>query len=364
MADVLNVFAGPGAIDTLTKEGFTPQVFRYFLGASGGPKWFVLAGLDRVIVPQWLSGFEGAWHCIGSSAGAFRVACMGQADPLAAINRLADRYSRTVYSAKPTSAEITDKARELISDVIGPQNGLDIMQNPMIKSHILVAKCRGLMQSAKRPVQLSGLAMSAAVNALGRRHLERLYSRYVFSSPQSSLDIFDPYDIHTEHRELKPANIKEVLLASGSIPMVLDGVQHIAASEPGVYRDCGILDYHFDLAFGPEPGLVLYPHFYAKPITGWFDKMHKRRLPHEVCYHNMVMLVPSDSFVASLPYGKIPDRKDFENFDADTRIRYWQTVLKETDRLGDAFMTMVENGSIMDKIKPLPFATSPVQSER
>ena len=67
------------------------------------------------------------------------------------------------------------------------------------------------------------------------------------------------------------------------------------------------------------------------------------------------MLVPSAKFVASLPYGKIPDRKDFEQLDATTRIKYWQTVLQETDRLGEYFMKIASDGSIVDKIKPLPF---------
>ena len=98
-----------------------------------------------------------------------------------------------------------------------------------------------------------------------------------------------------------------------------------------------------------------YPHFYDKPIPGWFDKGLKGRVPHRSSYDNVVMLVPSASFVANLPYSKIPDRKDFEVLDAKTRIKYWQTVLKETDRLGEYFMRAVNDGSLVDAIKPLPF---------
>lgn len=38
-------------------------------------------------------------------------------------------------------------------------------------------------------------------------------------------------------------------------------------------------------------------------------------------------------FVELLPFSKIPDRSDFQNLDANTRINYWLTVLSETDRL-------------------------------
>ncbi|CAM2855319.1 hypothetical protein PSDI105340_07590 [Pseudoalteromonas distincta] len=49
------------------------------------------------------------------------------------------------------------------------------------------------------------------------------------------------------------------------------------------------------------------------------------------------MITPSKEFVASLPYGKIPDRNDFTDLDADTRIKYWNTVFSETERLADYF---------------------------
>ena len=49
------------------------------------------------------------------------------------------------------------------------------------------------------------------------------------------------------------------------------------------------------------------------------------------------MITPSKEFVASLPYGKIPDRNDFTDLDADTRIKYWNTVFSETEKLAEAF---------------------------
>tara|TARA_B110000211_G_C14002359_1_gene519115 strand:- start:889 stop:1068 length:180 start_codon:yes stop_codon:yes gene_type:complete len=49
------------------------------------------------------------------------------------------------------------------------------------------------------------------------------------------------------------------------------------------------------------------------------------------------MITPSKEFVASLPYGKIPDRNDFTDLDADTRIKYWNTIFSETEKLAEAF---------------------------
>tara|TARA_B110000211_G_scaffold234218_1_gene302931 strand:- start:8148 stop:8327 length:180 start_codon:yes stop_codon:yes gene_type:complete len=49
------------------------------------------------------------------------------------------------------------------------------------------------------------------------------------------------------------------------------------------------------------------------------------------------MISPSKKFVAGLPYGKIPDRSDFTKLDADTRIKYWNTVFSETEKLAEDF---------------------------
>ncbi|MBU2978905.1 patatin-like phospholipase family protein [Alteromonas sp. C1M14] len=356
MAAPLDVYAGPGALATLKKHGFHPLLFNYFLGASGGPKWFVLAGLDRVLFPEWFYHRGGQIQIIGTSAGAFRAACMVQQDPYAAINRLAERYANTVYSEKPTANEITLKARELLHHVMGAQGPMDVITNERFKAHIIAARCHGPMASRGRITQMRGLAASAALNAVGRKKLSVLYTRHVFSAPGSQLTIHDPYQLKTETTELGYANVNDALLASGAIPLVLEGVEKIIAAPQGMYRDGGIIDYHFDLSFGPNEGLVLYPHFVPKPIPGWFDKGFKRRVPHASSYHNVVMLVPSASFVASLPYGKIPDRKDFEKLPAKTRIQYWNKVLQETDRLGEYFMEITQSGRIMDCIKPLPFA--------
>ncbi|MBU3022612.1 patatin-like phospholipase family protein [Aestuariibacter sp. A3R04] len=359
MTAPLNIYAGPGALATLKKYGFYPLLFNYFLGASGGPKWFVLAGLDRVLFPEWFNNRGGQVQVIGSSAGAFRAACAVQNDPLQAFNALAKHYSETVYSAKPTANEITGKARDLISAVLGENGTLDVINNQRFKAQIFVSRCYNAMASRGRITQMLGLAMSAAVNAVSRKALGAFYSRHIFSAPGSDFEISDPYNLKTEITDLCLVNVKEVLLASGSIPLVLEGVEDILEAPKGMYRDGGIVDYHFDLSFGSQDGLVLYPHFYDTPVPGWFDKGIRRRLPHASSYNNVVMLVPSKAFVASLPYGKIPDRSDFKNLDTTTRIKYWRQVLEETDRLGEYFMKITADGSIMDKIQPLPFTLLP-----
>ncbi len=39
---VLDIYAGPVAKQKIQEQGFNPELFSTFLGASGGPKWFTL----------------------------------------------------------------------------------------------------------------------------------------------------------------------------------------------------------------------------------------------------------------------------------------------------------------------------------
>lgn len=352
---MLDIYAGKSALKLIQQKGFSAQLFDYVLGASGGPKWFVLAGLDRYIFPEFFSDRVNPIDVIGSSAGAFRMACFAQNDPLAAINRLADRYSHTVYSDKPKAKEITEKGRALLDYVLGDTGAEQIIHNPIVKAHFVVAKCKGLTQYENTLVQMAGLGLSAGANLVKRNWLEWFYQRYVFSVPNRELDFRDPYKMSAQSVDLTTQNLSQALMASGSIPIVIDGVKNIAGAPNGVYRDGGIVDYHFDLSFGSSKGLVLYPHFYSKASPGWFDKSIKSRVPHGSSYDNVVMLVPSDKFVANLPYGKIPDRKDFENMPAEQRINYWQQVISQSDQLGQAFKDMCDKGNVLKNIKPIEF---------
>lgn len=352
---VLDIYAGKNALSKIKQQGFSSDLFDYMLGASGGPKWFCLAGLDRYIFSEFFAGRTRPLNIIGSSAGAFRFACFAQNDPLAAINRLADRYSHTVYSDKPTAREITAKGTALLDYVLGENGSQEIINNPVIKAHFIVARCKGLTQFELKPLQMAGLIASAGANAFKRKWLERFYQRFLFSTPNSDLVLTDPNLMPSYSVPLTEQNLPQALMASGSIPIVIEGVENISGAPKGMYRDGGIIDYHFDLTFGPQKGLVLYPHFYSRPIPGWFDKSMKKRLPHASSYDDVVMVVPSEEFVASLPYGKIPDRKDFETMPAEQRIEYWQAVISQSDRLGEALKDMYDNQKIVEHIKPIEF---------
>ena len=77
----LSLYAGPRAMRQLQANGLQQEQFTVLAGASGGPKWFVLYGLDRFLFGDFFDDREEVLATIGSSAGAWRLACLGTAEP-------------------------------------------------------------------------------------------------------------------------------------------------------------------------------------------------------------------------------------------------------------------------------------------
>ncbi|ASP50017.1 hypothetical protein [Cognaticolwellia beringensis] len=348
---MLDIYCGSDALKTIQEQGFKQELFTTMLGASGGPKWFSLFGLDKYLFGEYFKDRSTELNLVGSSAGAFRFAALSQNDPVAAITRLATLYSETTYSVKANKQEITTKALALLEAVLGPNGSNEIINNPVFKAHFIVAKCRGLTSLEHKIPLMFGLISSMALNQVNRGLLAKQYQRYVYHHPKSQLTINDSFNFNTQHQALNHENLTSSLLASGSIPVVMEGIKDIIGSPKGMYRDGGIIDYHFDVDIKPTSGLTLYPHFSPTPKAGWFDKNLSRKVNAQY-YKNTVMLVPSTEFIARLPYGKIPDRKDFIDLAPETRLKYWQTVLKESECLADEFAQRVSSVNTKN-IKPI-----------
>ena len=100
--------------------------------------------------------------------------------------------------------------------------------------------------------------------------------RAVFVDSRGALPFIDAdrrFDAFRNHVvPLDRANIGEALLASASIPLVLEGVADIPSAPAGTYWDGGIIDYHLHLPYHRAQGLVVYPHFVDRIVPGWLDK--------------------------------------------------------------------------------------------
>ena len=162
------------------------------------------------------------------------------------------------------------------------------------------------------------MAFAAIANSVNRNFLAHGFQHAVFSSGVSTAFQFNDFD--TIHVPLSNTNLRSALLARGSIPLLMSGHRDIHGAPQGQYWDGGIIDYHFDVDSYAGDGLVLYPHFTDSITKGWFDKAIPWRRVRPEVLERLVLVAPSASYIASLPYQKIPDRGDFRRFNQDQRL--------------------------------------------
>ena len=349
----LEIYAGPAAMRRLRKEGICQSQFEVLVAASGGPKWFVLASLDRYLFGSFFVNRASELFTIGSSVGAWRVCCLATHDPVASVERLAHFYCHEKYSSAPTVEEVTNSVRIMLENILGEHGAIEIVNNSLFRTHIIADRSKGIGSSHSKFLQAIHLAASAGFNLISRQSLSLFFERSIFSNLGEGSPWAKFHDISSATAFLTTENIHDVMLASGSIPFVLEGVRNIAGARQGHYWDGGITDYHFDWKFHEGEGLVLYPHFSAELIPGWFDKMLRWRKVKPENLENVVLLAPSKEFVQSLPGKKIPDRKDFRNLDYSERVKRWQEVITRSEELAEEFKLVVETGEGLGHIKPI-----------
>lgn len=329
------MLAGPTAFSHIQQHGLRQSDIKVMVGASGGPKWFSLFGLDQYLFGEFFTGRSEPLHILGSSAGAWRFACFAQADPVAASQRFCRAYSNICYPKGADAALISKISASIIDDVFPHDTALDeVLSNEVIKLNLVVAKARRISAGRHKLLQAGALTLAAGANLLHRKHLKHFFQRVLFHTSAEPSPFYHADILPTQHVTLSKDNLRQAVLASGAIPLVLAPVENIAGAGTGLYYDGGITDYHFDLPFS-EQGLVLYPHFYPRLTPGWFDKSLPWRQAQRQHLHNVVILCPSEQWIKSLPFGKIPDRSDFKLPDK-VRIAYWQEVIARSAQLADA----------------------------
>lgn len=333
-----HIYAGREALNHIRNNGLKPDDISMMLGASSGPKWLVLHGFDRYWLNQFPDQRSQPLHLLGTSAGAWRMSCYAQNDSVAAHDRLTESYIEQAYSERPSGEEIITTCREMINTVLGSEGADEILNHAYTRFHLITTQCHGLAASQKRVVQGGAFLTAGLLNMISRQLLNLQFTRVVMHHPDNKPPLTDISGLRSRFQALSAEGMNEAILSTGCIPVLINGVKDVAG--PGLYQDGGITDYGFDLPFLPETGFVLYPHFSKRPAPGWFDKQLPWRKPDPENYSRTVMLVPKDSFVQSLPFGKIPDRNDFRNMDDNTRKRYWREVVSRTEIFGEQLQDM------------------------
>lgn len=354
MLQNIEIFAGKNAAQMILDSKLKSDMISGIAGASGGPKFLILSGIDNILLTGWFKKRTKPLFFLGSSIGAWRGAAYACRKPTEAHERLIESYLSQQYSSRPAEKEVTAESLRILNEYLPEEEIKHILTASPVRLGIISARCTGLSARESRAALAASFIPSALANFASRKLLLKLFDRTLFHTGNET----PPYapNFREEFRvPLSEENFSKALLSSGSIPFVMEGIKDIPGAPVGTYRDGGLTDYHLNIDFGIKEGIVLYPHFSSRIIPGWLDKNIKWRRHDPGFLSNVLLVAPSKRFINSLPFSKVPDRTDFVNFAGRDRERliYWREVIEKSVIIGEEFMEAVESGRIRGMIKPL-----------
>lgn len=349
----LHFYAGERALAHIRERGLAPGDISMIPGAAGGPKALGLLGLDRVLFGDWLQREPRKRWLIGSSIGSWRFAAACLPDPVAGLERLAELYTAQRFPKGVTAGQITQQCQQMLKDLLQGQEA-QVLHQEAYRLNVMVNPSRGLAASDSRSLLSLGLLGVVMANTLHRSLIRTGFERVVMHDAREKPPLGAFTDFPGRYAELSRENLQDALLASASIPMVMKAVPEIAGVAGRQFRDGGLTDYHLDLPYQSD-GVVLYPHFTERVVPGWFDKTLPWRQGSPERLRDVVLVAPSPAYLAGLPDGRLPDRRDFKVYegDDDTREKHWRQAMDESRRLGDYFMACVESGRLAGQVRPL-----------
>lgn len=352
----IEIFAGAKALAHIRAHGLQARDIAVVPAAAGGPKGLILQKLDQWLFGSWLPSAPRERTLIGASIGAWRMAAACHADPIAAFERLGKLYCAQRYPHRPSAHFVTQTCERLLSEFIGDHE-IEITNHPHYRLQILISRGRRLLNAPRHSIAITaGFGLATLSNVISRSQLANHLSRVIIGDERDPAfwlkAKFDAFN--TEFLPLTPSNLGAALLASGTLPFVMEPVRDIPGASRSAYWDGGLIDYHLALPYSrvtgnAEGGLVLYPHFSEQIIPGWLDKSLPWRRAnigrHRSWLDNVILVSPSRAFLQSLSRSKLPDRNDFLYYGANHEFRMlnWKLAISEGERLRDALAAFAAN---------------------
>jgi len=354
--DRLCIKAGEYACERIRDGNFSLDAFAGYAGPAVGPRWLIASGFDLTLLKEKALGRLRPLTLVGASAGAWRFAAWIQPEAEKSYRQLLEAYITTTYTRADKPLSIRKSLAAIINKTIENDALPFALNHRDYRLAIVTARAKNLTAAGNIFLQRLGFAFSFLGNALSRSLLYTFFERVVFySGPKHPA-----FTLHPKFRgvcvPLNKTNFKSVLVATGAIPLIVTGVRDIFGAPRGIYRDGGLIDYHLAGNYGAkENDLTLLFLHQDRLIPGWLDKRLTSRKPSAGDLKNVVLVYPSNDFIATLPSGKVPDREDFVTFidDPETRIANWRQAVATAEPLGEIFLELVASGKIKDVIEPL-----------
>ena len=352
----IRIKAGKNIYKIIKDGGFNFDSVSTYFGPAVGPRWLITSGFDLTLLKGGFLGRSKPVQLVGASAGAFRFAAWLQPQAIESYQKLLEAYINVTYKKQDTPStslgEITNIVNVYLEDDALPF----ALANKKYRLVIITARARGLVAYKNTWLQKLGLAACFVFNYFSRENIYKFAERVVFYNASKPPAFCLRSRFRGTYVQLNEVNFKYAVLASGAIPLVIEGVRDIYGAPRGVYRDGGLIDYHLTQQFAAkENEIVLFFHHQERIIPGWLDKNITRRVPEPYTLNNVLMVFPTQSFIESLPDGKVPDRTDLITFinDQETRIKNWRKAVELSAPLGEEFIELVESGKIKDIVEKI-----------
>jgi len=352
----IRIKAGKNIYQIIKDGGFNFDSVSTYFGPAVGPRWLITSGFDLTLLKGGFLGRTKPVQLVGASAGAFRFAAWLQPQAIESYQKLLEAYINVKFTKHDTPStslgEITNIVNVYLEDDALPF----ALANKKYRLVIITARARGLVAYKNTGLQKLGLAACFVFNYFSRENIYKFAERVVFYNASKPPAFCLRSRFRGTYVQLNEVNFKYAVLASGAIPLVIEGVHDIYGAPRGVYRDGGLIDYHLTHQFAAkENEIVLFFHHQERIIPGWLDKNITRRVPEPYTLNNVLMVLPTQSFIESLPDGKVPDRTDLLTFinDQETRIKNWRKAVELSAPLGEEFLELVASGKIKDIVEKI-----------
>jgi hypothetical protein len=355
MPGLIEYRAGTRAMECLRRDGLRPGIVRAVAGPASGPKWLVLAGLDRALMDAGLAAApEGAPPrlLVGASAGSWRMLMMASRDPRAAHARLVRDYIGRSFTRGTTAAQVSEAYRGMLAEILSEDDRRYIASHPSTDVAVHVTRLRTPLPWRMRVVQQVAIAVGAALHRMSGRWISILARRVLLHTRPARFSLrFDGVIV-----PLTSDGMVAAALASGTIPFLMQPVHGLPFAPRGMYMDGGLADYHLRQPYVvPGEGITLFPHYQKRICAVWYDDATPRRRPPSEALADVLQIHPSDAFLATLPSGRLPDRDEFFTYvDAPhERIRRWTEVVARSEELGRELTQDLASGAWADRLQPI-----------
>jgi len=352
---MLQVRAGPAALARIRDSGLAAADLAMVVGPATGPRWIVVAGIDRAMADsRWLNEGRDLWLW-GASAGAWRFAALAQDDPSDAIRRFQQCYMGMHFTRPFSRMQVGNEIERALAGFLPGDAGsrealIRGAQGP--KLAVVTIRQRAVLEGMEKTVYLTALLLNFLHASAGRVTTERV----VFHAPlQPPPPLCEP-GFPGRGVALTTANIEKALLATGSVPFRAMPVTRIPGAPRGSYQDGGFLDYHVNSSLFPcrDERLQLLIAHPGRIMARWLDRLTPWRRLRADGLDRLVVVQPSPHIIDILPAGRLPSRKDWEKIpDRVERLDLWNRALDMCLPLGDVFMDAVQSGAVARMAEPL-----------